>query len=352
MIKPAEFLNKYNTILFDMDGVLTSEQRYWDATALTVYEYLNIDINPSEAMANVEQIRRKILCNDETLIYLKKSGVNSNWDTTYIIASAALILGVKDDFDAVHDYIVNLGMGALEMYEYFGEKGPLGKRGGEKYHQCVLTFQEWYLGDGLFEEKWNVKSRLKGKKGLIWKEEPILPRNIITDVLETLWGAGFALGVGTGRVSFEIDYPFDGWNIRKYFDGNRLITYTDVINAEKKVPGVTLTKPNPYMFIKGMVGSDYDDIRIINGDYDKSLAEKTLVIGDAGADILAAQGADIDFAAVLTGVSGQEARGYFQELGSTYILNDISELIEGIEVLNYGNDKSYSASLEGACTKA
>jgi phosphoglycolate phosphatase-like HAD superfamily hydrolase len=105
------------------------------------------------------------------------------------------------------------------------------------------------------------------------------------------------------------------------------VTYTEVINAEKKLPGATLTKPNPYMFLKGMLGLDYDDGAIVNGDYDASSAAETLVVGDAGADILAARAGGMDFAAVLTGVSGQNAREYFEQQNSTYIIDDISGLV-------------------------
>ena len=39
--KPAPFLEKYDTILFDMDGVITSEEMYWKAAALIVHEFLH-----------------------------------------------------------------------------------------------------------------------------------------------------------------------------------------------------------------------------------------------------------------------------------------------------------------------
>ena len=32
--------NNFDKIIFDMDGVVTSEYIYWDAAALTVYELL------------------------------------------------------------------------------------------------------------------------------------------------------------------------------------------------------------------------------------------------------------------------------------------------------------------------
>ncbi|OQB15228.1 MAG: Pyrophosphatase PpaX [Firmicutes bacterium ADurb.Bin193] len=326
MKKLSDILSKYEILLFDMDGVITSEKRYWDAAALTVYEYLNPDLDPAKTGARA--IYDKVTCGGKTVTYLKEAGVNSNWDTAYVILSAAKILGVKDDFKAVYDYISDLSMGALEMYAHFGKNSPFGERGGQGYQRIVDVFQEWYLGSELYEKAWQKPAGEKTKKGLIWFEEPIVPLKTLTKVLKTLCEAGLSLGIGTGRVRYEIDYPLKKWDIEKYFDENRIVTYTEIINAEKSMPGKTLTKPHPFMFIKGMTGLKYDNYRIIGGDYDKALAKKTLVIGDAGADILAAQGGGMDFAAVLTGISGQRARRYFEQMGATHILNDISELIK------------------------
>ena len=39
MIKSV--FDRYDTVIFDMDGVITSEEMYWNAAALTVYEYIN-----------------------------------------------------------------------------------------------------------------------------------------------------------------------------------------------------------------------------------------------------------------------------------------------------------------------
>ena len=44
-MKLAKFLDKYDTVIFDMDGVITSEQNYWNCAALTVWEYLNYNLS-------------------------------------------------------------------------------------------------------------------------------------------------------------------------------------------------------------------------------------------------------------------------------------------------------------------
>ena len=77
-----------------------------------------------------------------------------------------------------------------------------------------------------------------------------------------------------------------------------------------------------------MLGKNYSDADIVKSKNDKSVAKKTLVVGDAGADMFSAQAAGMDFAAVLTGISGQRAVKYFSDHKATYILRDITKLIE------------------------
>ncbi|MCK9478351.1 MAG: HAD hydrolase-like protein [Firmicutes bacterium] len=352
MAKTANFLNGYNTVLFDMDGVITSEQRYWDAAALAIYEHLNSNIDVDFAMENKDDIRKDIFCNDKTVHYLKNIGVNSNWDVAYVILSAALIIGAKDGFEAVFKYLKNLNLTAPALYDHIGKKSPLGKRGGKGYHRLVLTFQEWYLGDEMFLEKWHEKPQLKGKKGLLDCEQPVIPIDDIKNVLKTLFDHGISLGIGTGRVDFETKLPLGQWDISKYFDENKIITYTEVLKSEKETGISPLAKPHEYTFLKGMLGKDFDDKKILGGFYDKTATKKTLVIGDAGADIFSAKAAGMDFAAVLTGISGRKAKDYFLANGADYILNDITGLIEGIETSNSGKDNCCNAFDKGVCRQA
>lgn len=352
MIKAASFLKKYNTVLFDMDGVITSEQAYWDAAALSVYEYLNNDINAANAMANKDKIRKAVFLNDKTVQYLKNIGVNSNWDVAYVVLSAALMLDVKNDFKAVYKYLKCLDLSAPELYEHIGEKSLLGKRGADGYKALVYTFQEWYLGDKLFAEKWHKNPRLTGKKGLLRHERPIISLTDIKCVLAALFNSGLSLGIGTGRVNFEAELPLEQWEIEKYFDKNKIITYTEVLNAEKKTGAFPLAKPHGYTFLKGMLGKDFDDKKITAGIFDKSKASEVLVVGDAGADILSAKAAGMDFAAVLTGISGHDAKEYFLTNEAEYIFNDINGLVEGIETGYNGKDNCCGAFDKAMCRQA
>ena len=100
-MKLAKFLDKYDTVIFDMDGVITSEQNYWNCAALTVWEYLNYNsgqkINATECMQNISKIRSHVFSDDEMISVLKGKGVNSNWDLGYVTVLIAWICNGKTD---------------------------------------------------------------------------------------------------------------------------------------------------------------------------------------------------------------------------------------------------------------
>ncbi len=317
-------LHKYDTIIFDLDGVLTSEQAYWNSAALTVYEMINSreyfgdkQLDVAYASEHYPEIRAEIFSNDKTIISWKNKGVNSNWDLAYVCLSAYLLTG---SIDKVYDYIHNFDGGALELYDFLGKQlseklnKPFDytKRCGDLWHELVRVFQRWCFG---------TDDRI----GLLTNEKPLIDLPQLHTLLRTL-SATHTLAVGSGRTYEEIEPPFIRWDILQYFDYNRIISYADVLQAEKSHGG-TYSKPHAYMFIKAAMGKDFDDGKAVSGNYDSARMRKCVVVGDAGADIIAAQAAGMDFIAVLTGINGTGARGYFEEMKATYILDNVMEMI-------------------------
>ena len=87
------------TVIFDVDGVLLSEKRYFDVSALTVWEwyyspsFMNLGHETVRAELTDEEIdalRARFWLDDAILIWLKKHGVNSNWDMTHAHIVATL----------------------------------------------------------------------------------------------------------------------------------------------------------------------------------------------------------------------------------------------------------------------
>lgn len=333
------FLDKYDTVIFDMDGVITSEQNYWNSAALTVWEYLNqnmgVEVDSAECMKNLKEIRKSVFCDDALISVLKGKGVNSNWDLGYVTVLISWIVYGRNkigDFFRVLEYAGGLPENILDVYDMLAEKAAEKtgfdrdwlKRNGLMWQTMHMIFQGWFLGDELAAAH-NMPTLRRGKPGLLYSEKPIIPienlRNLLRELSEIK-----RVCIGTGRPGAEIIEPLNSWNVMKYFTPDGICHYDYVIKAENTT-GQTLTKPHPYMFLKALYGTDYNDNKIINGDYDKSKISRTLVVGDAGADMFAAQAMGADFCAVLTGVSGKEAKGYFEEHNAAYILNSAADLL-------------------------
>ncbi len=334
-----EFLNKYDTIIFDLDGVITNENNYWNSAALTVIEVLNSDkylgnsrVDIAEMSANTEKYRKEVFYDDALIRCFKNKGVNSNWDLGYVTVLISLIIN-STDYSKIYEYAINLSDNILYEYDRLSRKAAEAggfdaeytERGGALWKQMHYCFQEWFLGDELYEKEYGEKPRVSGKYGLIHEERPVVDINELQPLLAEL-SKTKRLCTGTGRISSEMRSPLEGWGIIQYFSEDGLCNFSHVIDAEKRFSGKQFTKPHPYMFLKALYGLSYDDEKIINADYDKTKISRALVVGDAGADILAAKAMGADFCAVLTGVSGKSARKFFEDNKAEYILDSVLDM--------------------------
>lgn len=342
MDKLTGFLQKYNTIIFDMDGVVTSEQNYWNSAALTIYEYLNSKqylgiskIDTNYMMENIQQIRRHLFCDDILIEVLKNKGVNSNWDLAYIVIALSVILHTSDARDIIA-YENQSAEPILTQYQTIA-KGladtlhlPVSEcvRNGRMWMDIHHCFQEWFLGDELYEKTYGRRPNKEGKSGLVHHEQPLVPLPRLREIFFRLSDSGKRICIGTGRPYTEIFYPLKAWDVLPYFAEDGFITYTQVAEAEEKFPNLILTKPNPFMFLKALYGTYYPEIKLLRGEYDKTRIAETLVVGDAGADILAAKAMGADFCAVLTGISGEKMRTFFEQEKAEYICRSIEDFLE------------------------
>lgn len=330
------------TVLFDMDGVITSEYLYWDAAALTVcelffgkYHFGTEAVNVPEYMDKVEQIRQMVFCGGRTIQAVKGLGVNTNWDLAYLTFCAAKIvqtegIAVPVLFERAADYLYAQNSFVPELYERVGK--AFAQRTGKVFADCrrgsgalwaevVDTFQHWFLGSE------RCQKYIDGEEvriGLNSREQPIVPLEDLHIALSALKQKGLTLGIGTGRPAEEIELPLRLWDIAQYFDREHCVTYTDVAAAEQELHlKQSIAKPHPFVFLKGLYGREISNRALTEGDYDASEIKKTLIIGDAASDLLAAQNAGFPFAAVLTGAGKRE---YFEENNADLILKDITEL--------------------------
>lgn len=375
----------FKMILFDVDGVLLSEERYFDASALTVWEmlfspkYLGLSGGEFESAPGEETIRRirsEVFVNDKVLDFMKSRGINANWDMVYLSFSHQLLclmeqlipqhkeeverlLGAQISRKSLarlakllegQSCTVNYGSfiedfapssaekQALLLYlndlakQKLGMETTIFSRSSELWELCQETFQEWYLGDQLIEQSIERPSYQPGKKGFLSDEIPIVDPKEMAAQFSALKQKGIILGIGTGRPSIETLIPLREMGLIDFFDPNRVVTASHVLDAENEHPERSpLAKPQPFCYIKGWLGLDSANQECFDLPVPLKEGEQLLIVGDSVADFMAAKSMGCKFAATLTGLTGQEARAKFEELGADYILNDMRQIVDIIE---------------------
>lgn len=288
-----------------MDGVITSEECYWNTAALVVWELLfsrrglNLPVPPSlppfepaPDPGRVAAVRRVIFQNDRVITFFKRRAVNSNWDLAFYTFALQLVLLLKHNLPLI-------GKGPLKelLAEAFSvEKLPLlinmpgsetssgrwapsfgavlndwageatGAEFGFKLHallqdDCPHTplppeiftntstiwegvrrvFQEWYFGEAGYQVLYGQSPGTPGKRGLITEEQPLLPVEVIKGTLEELSRRGWTLGVATGRPTNELTPPLEQMGLLKYFDSDSVVTFDVVEEAQHTLVSEDIT---------------------------------------------------------------------------------------------------------------
>lgn len=371
------------TILFDVDGVMLSEERYFDASALTVWEmlyspqYLGLKgdaFTASPVESQIRTVREQVFAKDEVLNFIKSRGINSNWDMVFLTFSYQLIrlaeaLKPKLGSDAVNLLVNQIGREQVdqlrewakahaadfsvdyaaftadfakgsaqkaEMLVYLnqiaeercGVQTQMFSRSSELWQLCQETFQEWYLGDERVADSIGRATKQPGKTGFLTDEIPIVPPAEMIELFKTLKEKGYTLGIGTGRPTIETHVPLREMGILEWFDPNRVVTASHVLEVEEEFPALApMSKPHPISYVKGMLGLDTPNSEAVKFPLPISNGEEVLIVGDSLADFLAARSIGCKFAATMTGLSGQEARAKFEEVKADYILDDVRGIL-------------------------
>ncbi|GLG01173.1 haloacid dehalogenase [Alicyclobacillus hesperidum subsp. aegles] len=360
----------YTTVLFDIDGVMLSEERYFDASALTVHELLTStsflglrSISPAFSPAPddsvIGQIRKDVFQRDQVLERLKNVGVNANWDMVYFVfvaeLDALLRQSVSDRAFAMQIASALTGGWTVEALQAIGDAARANGiehivrwdaydtlyagchsraelmdaaakalsqhcSGGDPHDLWNIgqaTFQEWYLGDG-------YTGKTTGKQGFLTSEYAIVPPDAFSELLTELKQKGIAMGVATGRPRIETHVPLTHFGWLQHFDLAHVTTASDVVEAEEQCPSARpLSKPHPFSYLRSLTG-DHDVESLLACELPLfDMKDKVLIVGDSIADGLAAQRLGASFAAVLTGLEGEGARPKFERLGADYIFENV-----------------------------
>jgi phosphoglycolate phosphatase-like HAD superfamily hydrolase len=345
-------------LIFDLDGVVTSEQKYWNTARLTVWElisrspylgltnYFGADLTtPEQVLAHADHV-----IDTGFITELKNRAVNSNWDLTFFVFSLHLIgilqqiaippvsnlpiatqlatIGqavaaqppdrlaqcshqvIQQFWDATMDL---KGSAVQEYVEIFATQ-LLGQSiaifNSDLWSLCYQNFQDWY----------------EAKKGYqLPDDETVLDVQQIDRVLQSL-ASNYTLGIATGRPRTETIIPLTNLGLLQYFDAERVVTYDDVLAAEASLPEpIKLGKPHPFIVLQAIYPHcTPTEIVAKMGESHPAVA----YIGDAASDVVAAQAAGCRSIGVLTGF-GQDLN-YKQRLlasmGCQQILPSILEL--------------------------
>lgn len=283
-------------IIFDLDGVITSEEAYWDAAGLTLHEllysphYWNITgekyYHPATTAEESRRVSRSAFPASE-IFFLKARAINSNWDTCYSTVCLHLIdllALLKQHLHTVPQHLLPLqpwdadwlaafrnqladnslhnleeaqhafspvnylfssptfngyvGLELINRFDIYATKllaisvNNVFSRYSPFWSFCRDIFQAWYLGDDLYTQTYGHALSQPGKPGCIHFEQPLLPLEEEKATLQTLIEQDYILGFATGRVRQEANYPLKMYHLLSYFDDRHISTYDDVERAE------------------------------------------------------------------------------------------------------------------------
>jgi phosphoglycolate phosphatase-like HAD superfamily hydrolase len=366
-------------IIFDLDGVITSEDVYWDVAGLTLHEFLysprywNVrnKTEPYRPAATAEESRRisREIFPESAIMVLKARAINSNWDTCYVAVCLHLIDLLAHLPDITHllplkpwnaDWVANYrrelvgvevksrqidpadvftnaatifqGYVGLELINRFDAYASevLGhtiegifSRHSPFWPFCQDIFQEWYLGDELYTRDYGHAPAQPGKPGCIHFEQPLLPVEALHATLKILREHGYVLGFATGRPFEEAQVPLEMQGLLQYFDERHISTHDYVVRAEAELRSTgdqtLLGKPHPFPFFIALDQNyQIDELQREPDDF--------IVVGDSTGDMLGGRAAGALTVAVLTGARTPEARALLEQSSPDFTIRDVTEL--------------------------
>jgi phosphoglycolate phosphatase-like HAD superfamily hydrolase len=353
-------------LIFDLDGVVTSEQKYWNTARLTVWElisrspylgltnYFGADLTtPEQVLAHADRI-----IDTGFITELKNRAVNSNWDLTFFVFSLHLI-GILQQIaiPPISDLPIAAQLATIGQAVAVQPPDSLAQRSqqiiqqfwaattdlkGSAVQEYVEIFATQLLGQSITggaseaiaifnSDLWslcyqNFQDWYEAKKGYqLPDDETVLDVQQIDRVLQSL-ANNYTLGIATGRPRAETIIPLTSLGLLPYFDAQRVVTYDDVLEAEASLSApIKLGKPHPFIVLQAIYPHCTPaEILAKIGESHPAVA----YIGDAASDVVAAQAAGCRSIGVLTGF-GQDL-DYKQRLlasmGCQHILPSILDL--------------------------
>lgn len=370
-ISPAlqEQLGHLKLLVFDLDGVITSESGYWDTARQSVASILFEPIGFGLA-SSPQEIGKSgaAIISPELIARVKNRAVNSNWDLAFVALCLHLIRCFEGYSGSQTDFLRK----ALDSSDSVSELSQLLAERQPAYSTVPVAslFDELFpvhskssgvevLGrfQSVVYQRFSASGRLFAYRGALWdlchevcqtteddrrkqdvNDESVLPVARLAETLDRLTSSGrLALGVATGRPRDEATAPLEQMKLLDKFDATRIVTYDDVAEAESTLSDqsetpVTLGKPHPFPLRKA-IEPELSDRHLVEtplNDY-----SHVAFVGDTASDVLAAKEAGVLSIGVLTGVPGgeefrQQRKMILTEAGCDLVLNDVCELPDAL----------------------
>ena len=372
--------DQINFLIFDLDGVITSEQKYWNTARLTVWElmtqpdYLGLTHYFGEALTQPHLVLadgQQTISN--TFIYeLKRRAINSNWDLTYFVFCLHLAgllqqfqqcapeqwshlqgkvnLAHPEQWQTLGQHLQGLNfdpkVSESTIAQFWQETIDLK---GAAVTEYINQFYQTHLGitlsaahGGLWELCYqNFQAWYEGRKGFtLPDDETVLDLAQIKNTLQILDDAKrYTLAIATGRPRNEVIEPLTALGLLSYFDPQRIVTYDEVLDAESHLSTdqapLKLGKPHPFVLLKAL-HLDVDPAVFCTEAFQNRDRTDVAYIGDAASDVVAAKRSGCLSIGVLTGFTATRAKAeqvqMFTDLGCDCVIDSIQALPQALGI--------------------
>lgn len=275
-----------NLLIFDLDGVITTEASYWDIARQGLSDILSSEPRPSGS-GPPDPLPL------DFIYWVKNHAINHNWDVAFVALTAG---GKFDEFRASRDHLN--GRALLESCP--GYRAELWRH----THEVCQAIQD--------------ASPLPSA-GLHAPKET-------AQLFSRLVDRGYEFAVATGRPKPEALAPLDALGIRNFFAENRIITHLEVEQAEREAH-IPLGKPHPFVALRAIYPQmPLDELLALPHERRPGV----WFIGDTASDVTAALAAGITPVGILSalpdGVYRDQRRKTLTELGCATILDSVLDL--------------------------
>ncbi len=352
---------KIDTLIFDLDGVITTEEKYWACARLTLWELVTQTLGLPNTFGDAvhDSAIRETVVPDELIYALKNRAVNSNWDITYVLVSLYLAglpdatvlsaVEVEDLLQAIRDTMIAPADWPKILIDFMsqthGAKGRvLIQEAGHRLRKA-LDFSTpddellrpdgrfwWYL-HGRFQ-RWYSGEAMQQYDAPPLTDGTVIPAEQIGSTLSHLQQAGYVIGTATGRPRDELEHALGSLGLMKYFDPKRMGTFDMIRESEKELGLAGLVKPHPFSLLRALY-PDMQGAKLLDEEFQKKYRGNVVMIGDSTSDMIMARAAGCHAVGVLTGVRGEAARQERYRLlissGCEAILEDVTELPDWLE---------------------